>query len=222
MGTLNPAVSHPTALSESPSTPSLLLPAQLGLLSANPAPQKHTARCTKRAFLPPGTQREWTFALENEATKALAQAEKCMASLQSHVNGACAQNTKGGEEAEPLGREKQPVQGAPRDPCSLTSPLCTPNAACTPARPQHLLALRDCSPTVIQVIPNGAGTAVWWPWACPWHPEMQRTPEQPRLCLSAGKQSSIVLQQKCSEAPGSQPPGPEILSARTVLTLPST
>lgn len=145
MGTLNPAMSHPTALSESPSTPSLLLPAQLGLLSANPALQEHAARCTKRAFLPPGTQREWTFALENEATKALAQAEKCVASLQSHVNGACAQNTKGGEEAEPLGRERQPVWGAPRGPSSLTSPLCTPSAACTPARLQHLLTLRDCS-----------------------------------------------------------------------------
>lgn len=204
MGTLNPAVSHPSALSESPSTPSLLLPAQLGLLSANPALQEHAARCTKRAFLPPGTQREWTFALENEATKALAQAEKCVASLQSHVNGACAQNTKGGEEAEPPGRERQPVWGALRGPCSLTSPLCTPSAACTPARPQHLLAVRDCSRRSL----SGAGTAAWWPWGCPWRPEMQRTPVQPRLCHSAGRQSSTFPQQKCSEAPGSRPPCP--------------
>lgn len=96
-------MSHPTALSGSPSPPSLLLPAQLGLLGANPALQKHAARCTKKAFLPPGTQREWTFALENGATKALAQAEECVAMLQPHVNGACARNTKGGEEVEPLG-----------------------------------------------------------------------------------------------------------------------
>lgn len=96
-------MSHPTALSGSHSPPSLLLPAQLGLLGANSVVQEHAARCTKRAFLLLGTQREWTFALENGATKALAQAEECMAALQPHVNGACAQNTKGGEEAEPPG-----------------------------------------------------------------------------------------------------------------------
>lgn len=85
----------PQRFVRAPSPPSPLLPAQLGLLSANPALQEYAARCTKRAFLPPGTQREWTFALENGATKALAQAEECMAALQPHVNGACARNTKG-------------------------------------------------------------------------------------------------------------------------------
>lgn len=109
-GGLTPARGHltlrvpPAALSGPPSPPSPPLPAQLGLLGANPAPREHAARRTKRAFLPPGTQREWTFALESGATKALAQAEECVAGLQPHVNGACARNTKGCEEAEPPGR----------------------------------------------------------------------------------------------------------------------
>lgn len=101
-GTLNPACPTPPLCQGPPHPPPPCHFLPSWGCSVPIRPQEHTARCTKRAFLPPGTQREWTFALENGATKALAQAEECVAALQPHVNGACAQNTKGGEEAEPL------------------------------------------------------------------------------------------------------------------------